>query len=120
MILLTHETAAELLFAAGLIPASVTEAGRAVAAEYRRRHGDLAAVAADMAQDFGDHPQTALARMRRCLAIAPLRVELPDSYGPTWLRAAAYGSELADRTCDALLGESAGFDEHDPEVADRG
>lgn len=111
MILLTHETAAELLFAAaGLIPASVTEAGRAVAAEYRRRRGDLAAVAADMAAEWGEHPDTALARMRACLAIAPLRVELPDSYGPAWLRT-AYGSERADQLCDALLGESAGNDD---------
>lgn len=107
MIFLTHETAAELLFSAGLIPASVTDAGRAVAAEYRRRHGDLASATAEMAQAFGDHPDTALARMRRCLAVAPLRVELPDSYGPAWLRG-GYGSADADRLCDALLEETAG------------
>lgn len=120
MIMLNHATAAELLFAAGLIPASVTEAGRAVAAEYRRRQGDLLAVAADMADQFGDHPQSALARMRRCLAIAPLRVELPDSYGPGWLRRElrdGYGSPWADWLADALLGESAGDDEGE---ADRG
>lgn len=93
MILLTHEAAAELLFAAGLIPASVTDAGRAVAAEYRRRHGDLVEVAAEMAAEFGDHPDTALARMRRCLAIAPLRVELPDSFGPAWLRGEDYDDD---------------------------
>jgi hypothetical protein len=85
VILLNHATAAELLFAAGLIPASVTDAGRAVAAEYRRRHGDLVGAAAEMAAEFGDHPQSALERMRACLAVAPLRVELPDSYGPAWL-----------------------------------
>lgn len=110
---LTHETAAELLFSAGPIPSSVVAAGRAVAAEYRRRHGDLNAAAAEMAQAFGDRPDSALERMRRCLAVAPLRVELPDSYGPAWHG----GDEYADRLTDALLGESAGYDETE---ADRG
>jgi hypothetical protein len=116
MILLNHATAAELLFAAGLIPASVTEAGRAAAAEYRRRRGDLVAVAADMAAEFGEHPETALARMRRCLAVAPLRVELPDSYGPAWLGSPDY----VDRLVDVLFGESAGPGEDELEVTGRG
>lgn len=115
MILLTHEAAAELLFAAGLIPASVTEAGRMAAAEYRRRAGDLVAVAADVADQFGDHPQSALERMRRCLALAPLRVEMPDSYGPPWLGSDEYTARLVD----ALLAETAGPD-YDETEADRG
>lgn len=82
MIIISHEAAAELIFAAGLCPATVTEAGKVVAAEYVRRHGNLAEAAADALTQYAEHWETAAARMRRCLAIAPTRVELPDSYGP--------------------------------------
>lgn len=103
---LTHAAAAELLFGAGPLPASTVAAARMIAAEYRRRHGDLNGAAAEMAQAFGDHPDTAAARMRACLAVAPRRVELPDSYGPAWL----HGDDPADLLAEALLCESAGYD----------
>lgn len=76
---LDHETAAELLFiAVTAVPASVSEAMRVAAEEYTRIHGDLTVVATQMASQFGDHPESATARMRRCLAVAPLHMVAPE------------------------------------------
>lgn len=133
MIRIEHIAAAQLLFAAGTVPAGATDAAMLIAREYRRRHGDLHGVVADMAAELGAHPE-ATARMAACLRIAPLRVELTDSI-PTGLNPflGLIGCEIDDcEACgpyelvgrrlycaahrlaavtDVLLGASAGHDE---------
>lgn len=84
-----HETIAELLYVTGEVPATTVEAARAAVREYRRRHGDLTALAGDVAadySDYGEHAEVAARRMRRLLQLAPERMELPDPLPPEALR----------------------------------
>ena len=93
--ILSHVHAAELLFVAGQVPESSRDAARMIVREYRR-DPDLTHAAAVVAQDFGDYPETASARMRACLRIVPGRIELPDSLTPDAL--ALIGCETDDCT----------------------
>lgn len=77
-IILNHETAAALLFASQQGPVDAVAAARVIARHYRL-HPDIAEAVAEMAQAFGDHPDESAARMARCLALAPDRVEIPDA-----------------------------------------
>jgi len=95
MTILDHETAAELLFASGVTPATARDAVRAIVHEYRL-HPDIADAAATMAAEYGEHWESAHARMAACLRIAPGRVELPDALTPAAL--ALIGCETDDCT----------------------
>lgn len=125
---LDHTTGAELLFASGQDPTSTRDAARAIVRQYRL-HPDIADAIETMAQEFGDHPETAVARMARCRALAPGRIDLPDNLSPS--DAALIGCENdlctapgpyvavgrrlfcaphgAQWMREALLGESAGY-----------
>jgi hypothetical protein len=129
---------AELLFATGQTPESTRAAVRAIVRQYRL-HPDIAEAVDVMAQEFGDHPAEAAARMARCRALTPGRIELPDNISPA--EAALIGCETdtctspgpytpvgrrlhclpcaAQKLREALLGESAGPDT-DQEGEDRG
>lgn len=77
---LTHVAAAEVLFATGQTPVDAQAAVAAIAREYGL-HPSVTDAALAMAQSFGDYPDTAPARMRRCLDVAPDQIELPDAVG---------------------------------------
>ena len=100
MTILDHTTAAELLFASHQDPTSARDAVRAIVHEYRL-HPDLAQAAAQLADEYGDHPHAAAARMARCRALAPGRIELPDSLTPAI--AALLGCYQPDCTSDGPL-----------------
>jgi len=125
--IIDHTTAAELLFASGQDPTGIRDAARAIVRQYRL-HPDVAESVAQMAQEFGDHPDTAAARMARCRQLAPGRIELPDNLTPADVALigcegdlctapgpyVAVGRRLycvpcgAQRMREALLGETAG------------
>lgn len=126
---LDHTTAAELLFASGQDATSTRDAARAIVRQYRM-HPDIAEAVDVMAREFGDHPDQAAARMAVCLRWAPGRIELPDSLSPAEVallgcahpdcprtdvelvgRVLLCPTHGADALRDALLGESAGYDE---------
>ncbi len=54
--------------------------------QYLRHHGDPAMFADELALECGDHPRMAAARMARCLAAVPQRVEVPG-----WPERGPYG-----------------------------
>jgi hypothetical protein len=132
-IYLDRTAAAELLFASGQDATSTRDAARAIVRQYRL-HPDIAESVAQMAQEFGDHPDAAAARMARCQQLAPARIELPDALDPDMVELLGCEDEdctradvelvgkrllcpvhRADRLRDALLAESAGYGpgEHD-------
>lgn len=78
MKLLSHEQAAELLFAAGLLPVQSADTDALIAEQYLAHHGDPATFAAELAAEYGDHPASAAARMRACLALTPPTMQVPD------------------------------------------
>lgn len=128
MTIIDHVTGAELLFASGHDPASVRDAARAIVRQYRL-HPDVTEAVDVMAQEFGDHPETAAARMAACLKMAPGRIELPDNLSPadaaligcetdlctapgpyTPVGRRLYCTECAiQKLREVLLGESAGY-----------
>lgn len=128
MTIIDHTTGAELLFASGQDPTSTRDAARAIVRQYRL-HPDVAEAVAQMAQEFGDHPDQAAARMARCRQLAPGRLELPDNLTPADLTLIGCETELctapgpyvpvgrrlycvpcgAQVTRELLLGESAGY-----------
>lgn len=136
-IYLDRTTNAELLFASGQDATSTRDAARAIVRQYRL-HPDIAESVAQMAQEFGDHPDAAAARMARCRKLAPARIDLPDTLDPDLVALIGckhpecprteglqlYGHDLlcpmhaADALRDALLGESAGYTNE--EECDRG
>lgn len=80
MTVIDHETAAELLYVTGEVPATTVEAARAAVREFRRRKGDLAGLAGDMAADYQrGHAEIAPGHMARCLQLVPDRIEVPDT-----------------------------------------
>lgn len=101
---------------------------RLIVREYRR-DPDLSHAAAAMAQDFGEHPDVAAARMAACLRLAPARIELPDNLTPADLALIGCETDLctepgpyeqvgkrlyclqcaAQVTRELLLGERAGY-----------
>lgn len=135
MTTLDHRTAAELLFASGQTPDTTRAAVRAIIHEYRL-HPDVQHAAGVLAAEYGEHWETAHARMAACLRIVPGRIELPDGLTPAAL--ALIGCETDDCTnpgpyvlidkrlhcvlcgAAALLAETAGPDGDDLEVTGRG
>jgi hypothetical protein len=65
-------SAAEALFASSLQPSDrpTVEQVRAAVRESLRRHGGVRGCAALYAAEYGEHPETAPARMRWALALA--------------------------------------------------
>lgn len=125
MTVIGHIEAAERLFAAtaGELPADAIAAARLIAKQYRL-HPDPADAIEAMADAYGDRPGWAAARMRACLELAPMRVEVPDDLGllgcaQDALGACAHGPlTLVDRllycpahVAGALLAETAGGDD---------
>ena len=126
MTILDHRTAAEYLFASGQTPDTTRAAVRAIVHEYRL-HPDVQHAVAVLAAEYGEHWETAHARMTACLRIVPGRIELPDALTPGAL--ALIGCETDECTNEgpyvlvdkrlhcvpcaatALLAETAGDDE---------
>ncbi len=76
---LTHEQAAELLAADGrAIPASPHDTEDVVIAQLLAHGGRADGGALELAQEYGDYPDTAPAHMARCLAAVPAVVQVPD------------------------------------------
>lgn len=78
MRLLTQEQAAELLFAAGFVPAHQADAVDLVIEQLKAHGGDPAHFADELAVEYARHPQSAAEHMTRCLAAVPEEVEVPD------------------------------------------
>lgn len=78
MRLLTHIEAAELLFAAGVVPAHPVDAADLVIEQLKAHGGDPSHFADELAAEYGEHPETAAAHMARCLEAVPDVVEVPD------------------------------------------
>lgn len=86
MRLLTHIEAAELLFAAGVVPAHPVDAVDRVIEQLKAHGGDPAHFADELAVEYARHPETAAAHMSRCLEAVPDEVEVPD-----WPERSLYG-----------------------------
>lgn len=97
MRLLTHVQAAELLFAAGVVPPHPADAVDLVLEQLRVHGGDPAHFADELAAEYGEHPVTAAAHMAACLAAVPDVVEVPE--WPSRDRMDAVYTGLGD--CDA-------------------
>ncbi len=72
---MTRSTCAQALFASWLQPSqqpSADEVAAAVEAALHR-HGGLAGCAAQVATEYGEHPEAAAARMRWALALSAQR-----------------------------------------------
>lgn len=78
MRLLTHEEAAELLFAAGVVPAHPADAVDLVIEQLLAHGGDPAHFADELAVEYARHPESAAQHMGRCLAAVPDEVVVPD------------------------------------------
>lgn len=78
MRLLSHEQAAELLFAAGVVPAHPADAVDRVIEQLLAHHGDPKHFADELAVEYARHPQSAAEHMGRCLAAVPNEVEVPE------------------------------------------
>ncbi len=78
MRLLTHEQAAELLFAAGVVPPHPADAVDRVIEQLKAHGGDPAHFADELAVEYARHPDSAAAHMARCLAAVPDEVLVPD------------------------------------------
>lgn len=86
MRLLTHAQAAELLFAAGVVPAHPADAVDRVIEQLKAHGGDPRRFADELAVEYARHPTTAAAHMARCLEAVPEVVEVPD-----WPERGLYG-----------------------------
>jgi hypothetical protein len=75
---LSHEQAAELLFAAGVVPPHPVDAVDRVVEQLLAHHGDPAHFADELAQEYARHPDSAAAHMTACLAAFPGDVEVPE------------------------------------------
>lgn len=79
MRVLTHEEAAELLAAdRGPVPPSPQDAEDVVIRQLLAHGGNRSRFADELAEEYGDYPETAAAHMQRCLAAVPDRVVVPD------------------------------------------
>lgn len=79
MRLLTHEQAAELLFADGRpIPSCLVDVEDRVIEQLKAHGGDPAHFADELAVEYARHPETAAEHMARCLAAVPGEVAVPD------------------------------------------
>lgn len=78
MKLLTHTQAAELLFAAGVVPAHPQDAVDLVLEQLLAHGADPSRFADELAVEYARHPETAAAHMCRCLAVVPQVVEVPE------------------------------------------
>ncbi len=78
MRLLTHEQAAELLFAAGVVPAHERDAVDRVVEQLLAHHGDPSHFADELAVEYARHPDSAAGHMARCLAAFEGGVLVPD------------------------------------------
>lgn len=78
MRVLTHAQAAELLFAAGVVPAHPADAVDRVIEQLLKHHGDPAHFADELAVEYARHPDSAAAHMAACLAAVPGEVVVPD------------------------------------------
>lgn len=78
MRLLTHEQAAELLFAAGVVPPSPHDAVDLVVEQLLKHGGDPNRFADELAVEYARHPNSAAEHMARCLAAVPDAVVVPD------------------------------------------
>jgi hypothetical protein len=77
--LLTHEQAAELLFADGRqIPAHLADVEDRVIEQLKAHGGDPRHFADELAQEYARHPETAAAHMKRCLDAFAGDVIVPD------------------------------------------
>jgi hypothetical protein len=76
--LLTHEQAAELLFAAGVVPPHPADVVDRVVEQLLAHGGDPAHFADELAQEYARHPDSAAEHMSRCLAAFEGTVAVPD------------------------------------------
>jgi hypothetical protein len=84
--ILTHETAAGLLFACGqTVPSSTFAAVQLINRQYRR-DPDVSHASAILAEQYGADQRTAAARMTRCLEVTPTLVDVPDVVTPAAMR----------------------------------
>jgi hypothetical protein len=75
---LSHEQAAELLFAAGVVPPHPVDAVDRVVEQLLKHGGDPAHFADELAQEYARHPDSAAAHMTACLAAFSGDVEVPE------------------------------------------
>ena len=75
---LTHIEAAELLFAAGVVPAHPQDAVDLVVEQLLKHGGDRAHFADELAVEYARHPDSAAAHMGRCLCAFEGDVVVPD------------------------------------------
>jgi len=75
---LTHQEGAELLFAAGIVPANTQDAVGRIREQLLAHHGDRAHFADELAQEYARHPDSAAAHMTACLAAFDGDVVVPD------------------------------------------
>ncbi len=78
MRLLTHAQAAELLFAAGVVPAHPADVADRVIEQLLAHGGDPSRFADELAVEYARHPDSAAAHMTACLAAVPGAVDVPD------------------------------------------
>lgn len=79
MRVLTHEQAAELLFADGRpVPGHPADVQDRVIEQLKAHGGDANHFADELAVEYGEHWETAHAHMARCLAAVPDEVAVPD------------------------------------------
>jgi hypothetical protein len=76
--LLTHVQAAELLFAAGVVPPHPADAVDRIIEQLKALGGDLSHLAEGVAAEYGEHWEIAAAHMAACLAAFQGDVEVPD------------------------------------------
>jgi hypothetical protein len=75
---LTHTQGAELLFAAGLVPAHPADVVDRIVEQLKAHGGDPAHFADELTQEYARHPVSAAAHMTACLAAFTGDVQVPD------------------------------------------